>query len=132
MGCCALESGDAVPAIPFRNLTNCAAQPFRSRQQEELKMNRNRSKSRVNHTMPLGGQQTSQHPRAGERKLQMQPVEATEHIGCPFLKLRFPRRDLIGMNVELFGKLRQCPIALDGSKRHLGLERWCVVPAWSA
>ena len=30
MGCCALESGDAIVAIPFRNLTNCAAQPFRS------------------------------------------------------------------------------------------------------
>jgi hypothetical protein len=29
MGCCALESGDAAPAIPFRNLMNRAAQPFR-------------------------------------------------------------------------------------------------------
>jgi hypothetical protein len=29
MGCCALESGDATPAIPFRNLMNRAAQPFR-------------------------------------------------------------------------------------------------------
>ena len=38
MGCCALESGDAVLAIPFRNLTNCAAQPFRWSQQEELQM----------------------------------------------------------------------------------------------
>jgi hypothetical protein len=35
MGCCGLESGDAVSAIPFRNLTNCAAQPFRSCQQED-------------------------------------------------------------------------------------------------
>jgi hypothetical protein len=35
MGCCALESGDAVSAIPFRNLMNCAAQPFRWCQQED-------------------------------------------------------------------------------------------------
>ena len=30
-----LESGDAVSAIPIRNLMNCAAQPFRWRQQED-------------------------------------------------------------------------------------------------
>jgi hypothetical protein len=29
MGCCALESGDATLAIPFRNLMYRAAQPFR-------------------------------------------------------------------------------------------------------
>src|SRR5882672_5953311 len=29
MSCCGLESGDAASAIPFRNLINCAAQPFR-------------------------------------------------------------------------------------------------------
>jgi hypothetical protein len=33
------------------------------------------------------------------------------------------------MNVELFGKLSQCSIALDGGKRHLRLEGRCVVPA---
>ena len=36
MGCCALESGDVAPAIPFRNLMIRAAQPFRWCQQEEL------------------------------------------------------------------------------------------------
>ena len=41
----------------------------------------------------------------------------TEHIGSAALKLRFPRGNLIGMYVELLGKLRQCPIALDGGKR---------------
>jgi len=30
VSCCGLESGDAAKAIPFRNLINCAAQPFRS------------------------------------------------------------------------------------------------------
>src|SRR3981189_1105156 len=45
----------------------------------------------------------------------------TKHIGSPALELRLPRHDLIGVDVELLGKLRQCPIALDGSKRHLRL-----------
>jgi hypothetical protein len=53
MGCCALKGGDAVSAIPIRNLMNCAAQPFRWRQQEELEMNPKRSKSRHGHKMPL-------------------------------------------------------------------------------
>ena len=46
----------------------------------------------------------------------------TEHIGSPFLDLCFPRRDLIGVDVELLRKLSQCSIALDGGKRHLRLE----------
>ena len=50
----------------------------------------------------------------------------TEHIGCPFLELCFPRRDLIGVDVELLRQLSQCSIALDGGKRHLGLEARCV------
>ena len=53
MGCCGLESGDAVSAIPFRNLTNCAAQPFRWRQQEELEMSPKRSKSSIDRKMPM-------------------------------------------------------------------------------
>ena len=165
---------------------------------------------------PLGSQQASQHPRAGEGELQMQPVETphdrkvglrhrprqvvdaaaadaqnlrlladrqivltvdhrfalsnpalvsapskksfssvsspilacsdftstagcaavaaagTEHIGSPALKLRLPRCDLIGMDVELLRKLSQRPIALDGGKRHLRLECRCVVPARSS
>jgi hypothetical protein len=28
---------------------------------------------------PLGGQQAAQHPRAGEREFQMQPVETPHH-----------------------------------------------------
>jgi hypothetical protein len=39
------------------------------------------------------------------------------------------------MYVELLGKLRQCPIVLDGAKRHFRLEGRCVsaavVSAWS-
>ena len=56
----------------------------------------------------------------------------TEHIGSPALKLRLPRCDLIGVDVELLGKLRQRSIALDGGKRHLRLEGRCVVPARSS
>src|SRR6188472_2380992 len=45
----------------------------------------------------------------------------TENIGSPALELRFPRCDLMGVNVELFRKLCQCSIALDGRKGHLRL-----------
>src|ERR1035437_2931818 len=56
----------------------------------------------------------------------------TENIGSPALKLRFPRCDLIGVDVELLRKLSQRSIALDGGKRHLRLEGRCVVPARSS
>ena len=56
----------------------------------------------------------------------------TENIGSPTLKLSLPRRDLIGVNVELFRKLNQRSIALDGGKRHLSLEGRCVVPTGSS
>jgi hypothetical protein len=46
----------------------------------------------------------------------------TEHIGSATFELRFPRRDLIGVDVELLRQLSQGPIALEGSKRHLCLE----------
>jgi hypothetical protein len=45
-------------------------------------------------------------------------VAETENIGRPALKLRLPRCDLIGVNVELLSKLNQRPIAFDGGKRH--------------
>ena len=44
---------------------------------------------------------------------------------------RSTRCDLIGVGVELLGKLSQGSIALDGGKRHLRLESRCVVPARS-
>jgi hypothetical protein len=87
---------------------------------------------------PLGGQQAAQHPRAGERELQVQPVDTpddrevgfrqrprqvvdaatadtqidrrlrrsiaaagTDNIRSPAFELRFPRGDLIGVDVEL-------------------------------
>jgi len=56
----------------------------------------------------------------------------TEHFGCPFLKLRVPRCDLIGVDVEMLRQLNQCPIALDGGKRHSHLEGRCVVSARSS
>src|SRR5271166_7187226 len=49
----------------------------------------------------------------------------TEHIGCPFLQLRLPRCNLIGVHVELLRKLSQCSIAFDGRERHLRLEGRC-------
>jgi len=45
----------------------------------------------------------------------------TENIGSPALELRFPRCDLIGVDVELFRQLSQRSIAPDGGKRHLRL-----------
>jgi hypothetical protein len=56
----------------------------------------------------------------------------TENIGSPAFELRLPRRDLIGVDVELLGKLRDGPIAFDGGKRHLRLESRGVVPARSS
>jgi hypothetical protein len=51
----------------------------------------------------------------------------TEYASGGALELRLPRCDLIGMNVELLGKLSQRSITLDGGKRHLRLEGRCVV-----
>ena len=55
----------------------------------------------------------------------------TENIGGPALELRFPRCDLIGVDLELLRQLSQRSIALDGGKRHLRLEDRCGVPARS-
>ena len=55
-----------------------------------------------------------------------------ENIGSTALKLRLLRCDLVGVKVELLGKLGQRSITLDGGKRHLRLESRCVVPARSS
>ena len=55
-----------------------------------------------------------------------------KNIGSSALKLRLPRCDLIGVDVELLRKLRQRSIALDGGKRHLRLESRGVIPACSS
>jgi hypothetical protein len=60
------------------------------------------------------------------------PPAWTEHIGSTALELGLPRRDLIGMDVELLCKLPNGSIALDGGKRHLRLESRTVVPARSS
>src|SRR3974390_1436195 len=57
---------------------------------------------------------------------------ATKHPGSPFQKLRFPLRDLIGMDVKLLRQLGQCQLALDGGQSHPRLECRCVVPARSS
>jgi hypothetical protein len=54
-----------------------------------------------------------------------------KNLRSPGLKLRLPRCDLIGVDVELFRQLSQRSIALDGGKRHLRLEGRCVVPTGS-
>ena len=46
----------------------------------------------------------------------------TKNIGSPALELRFPRGDLIGVDVEMLRQLSQCSIALDGGKRPLALK----------
>jgi len=45
----------------------------------------------------------------------------SKNSGSAILQLRLPRRDLIGVDVELLGKLSYRPVALDGGKRHLRL-----------
>jgi hypothetical protein len=45
----------------------------------------------------------------------------TEYIRSAAFELRLPRRDLVGMNVELLGKLRNGSIALDGSVQVKGV-----------
>ena len=63
-----------------------------------------------------------------DRWLCRRAAARTEHIGSSALKLRLPRGNLIRVDVELLGKLRQCPIALDGGKCHLRLKSRCINP----
>ena len=46
----------------------------------------------------------------------------TKHPGSPFQKLRFPLRDLIGMDVKLLRQVGQCQLALDGGQTTLALN----------
>ena len=50
------------------------------------------------------------------------PPPGPKTLGSAALKLRFPRRDLIGVDVEMLGQLGYRPVALDGGQRHLRLE----------
>ena len=77
------------PAIPIRNLMNCAAQPFRWRQQEELEMNPKRSKSRHGRKMPMV------HPNAAAID-----VGATMHMAAV-------RADRTPEPVRSFGEAQQ-------------------------
>src|SRR5438067_2101592 len=63
------------------------------------------------------------------RELRRSVAAGTEYISSRALKLRLPRCDLIGVDVELLRKLGHRSIALDSGKRHLRLEARCVVPA---
>ena len=45
-----------------------------------------------------------------------------DSVRSPALKLSFPGRHLIGVDVEVLGQLSYRPVALDGGKRHLCLE----------
>jgi hypothetical protein len=66
------------------------------------------------------------------RPLTVAAAIRSKNPGCPVEKLRFPLRDLVGMNVELLRQLGQRLFALDGSQSHLRLESRCVVPARSS
>ena len=46
----------------------------------------------------------------------------TKNIGRPALELRFPRCDLIGMDVELLRKLSQCSIPLMAASATFALK----------
>src|ERR1700716_3984488 len=50
------------------------------------------------------------------------PPPRSENLRSIALKLRFPRRNLIGVNVEMLGQLGYRPVALDGCQRHHRLE----------
>jgi hypothetical protein len=44
-------------------------------------------------------------------------------------KLIAPLFDLVGMNIELLGKLPKCLLAANGRKRNLLLKNRCVITA---
>src|SRR6266404_4597669 len=67
-----------------------------------------------------------------DRRRGRRSVARSKNSGSAPLQLRLPRRNLIGLDVELLGKLSYRPVALDGGKRHLRLEGRCVVPACSS
>ena len=46
-----------------------------------------------------------------------------EHVGSAIEQLARPRRDLIGVNIELLRQLDQRLVASDGSQSHLRLKR---------
>ena len=50
------------------------------------------------------------------------PAPRSENIGGAALKLRFPSRNLIGVDVEMLRQLSNRPIALDGGQGYLRLE----------
>jgi hypothetical protein len=55
-----------------------------------------------------------------------------ENPGSPFKKLIPPGLDDIRVDIELRSQLGKRLLALHSSKRHLCLEGWAVVPAWSS
>ncbi len=61
---------------------------------------------------PLGGQQTSQHPRTGEGELQMQPVEATHDREVGFRHRTWQVVDAATADVQNFCLLRDCQVVL--------------------
>ena len=50
---------------------------------------------------------------------------ALKYVGRAIDQLILPRRDLIGMNVELLSQLRDRPVVLQGTQGHLRLESRC-------
>lgn len=54
--------------------------------------------------------------------LRSRPAAGTERIGGFAFKLSLPRRDLIGVDIELLGKLRNGSIALDGASATFALK----------
>jgi hypothetical protein len=50
------------------------------------------------------------------------PASRSENLGSTRLKLRFPCRYLVGMDVEMLRQLGDGAVALDGGQSHLRLE----------
>jgi len=49
-------------------------------------------------------------------------LSCAERLGRAFQQLVLPRRDLVRVDIKLFGKLRRGILVVDGRQRHLGLE----------
>ena len=45
-----------------------------------------------------------------------------KNVGSRFLQLLLPFGDLVGVNLELFSQLRQCPVTLDCGDATLALN----------
>src|ERR1039457_5125609 len=66
---------------------------------------------------PLGSQQASQYPRAGKRKLQMQPVETAHNLQVGRRHRTWQVVDTATADVQSFRLFRDCQVVLTADHR---------------